>query len=91
MPITLYILKDKIPNKEGTAFGILTVGLFIGYLPTYLNIARNLSASKQQAQAANRQTINAIQEEFGGRLTAEAAADAANDAAEIAPIEIDAD
>ena len=43
MPITLYILKDKIPNKEGTAFGILTVGLFIGYLPTYLNIARNLS------------------------------------------------
>ena len=43
MPITLYILKDKIPNNEGTAFGILTVGLFIGYLPTYLNIARNLS------------------------------------------------
>lgn len=43
------------------------------------NIARNLSASKQQAQAANQQTINAIQKEFGGRLTVEAAADVAKE------------
>ncbi|MBQ3431580.1 MAG: hypothetical protein IJG23_02230, partial [Clostridia bacterium] len=43
------------------------------------NIARNLSASKQQAQAANQQTVNAIQAEFGGRLTAEAAADVAKE------------
>ena len=43
MPITLYMLKEKMPQLEGCAFGILTFGLFLGYLPTYYNILRNLS------------------------------------------------
>lgn len=43
MPITLYILKEKMINQEGSAFGILTLALFIGYLPTYYNLLRNIS------------------------------------------------
>ena len=35
MPLTLYMLKEKMPQTPGLAFGILTFGLFLGYLPVY--------------------------------------------------------
>ena len=38
MPVTLYMLKEKMPDTPGLAFGILTFGLFIGYLPVYYGI-----------------------------------------------------
>ena len=37
MPVTLYLLARKMPDLPGTAFGILTMALFIGFLPVYFN------------------------------------------------------
>ncbi|MBQ6655641.1 MAG: hypothetical protein IJM79_09000 [Erysipelotrichaceae bacterium] len=34
MPLTLYLLAKTMPDQPGAAFGILTVALFVGYLPT---------------------------------------------------------
>ena len=36
MPITLWAVAKILPNAKGFAFGLLTFGLFIGFLPTYL-------------------------------------------------------
>ena len=38
MPITLWAMAKILPNAKGFAFGLLTFGLFIGFLPTYLGI-----------------------------------------------------
>lgn len=35
MPLTLYLLTEKLPDMPGFAFGILTFGLFLGFLPVY--------------------------------------------------------
>ena len=35
MPITLYLLIKKMPDLPGFSFGLLTFGLFIGFLPVY--------------------------------------------------------
>ena len=35
MPLTLYLLTEKLPGMPGFAFGILTFGLFLGFLPVY--------------------------------------------------------
>lgn len=35
MPITLYLLVDRYKKLPGFMFGLLTFGLFIGYLPSY--------------------------------------------------------
>ena len=42
MPLTLYLLAKKMPQMPGFAFGILTFGLFIGYLPTLYGYIRNV-------------------------------------------------
>lgn len=39
MPITLRKASDALPGMEGFAFGILTFGLFLGYLPSFLGIS----------------------------------------------------
>lgn len=44
MPITLYLLVQKLPDKPGFSFGLLTFGLFLGFLPTYLEVGLPLSA-----------------------------------------------
>ena len=36
MPITLYMLVQKLKGLAGFSFGVLTFGLFLGFLPTYL-------------------------------------------------------
>ena len=38
MPITLWVLAKIFPMAKGFAFGLLTFGLFLGFLPTYLNV-----------------------------------------------------
>lgn len=38
MPITLYLLVCKFKELPGFAFGLLTFGLFLGYLPIYLGV-----------------------------------------------------
>lgn len=38
MPITLWLLYEQMPKYPGFAFGILTFGLFIGYLPYWFGI-----------------------------------------------------
>lgn len=38
MPITLYLLVKKRRGQEGFSFGVLTFGLFLGFLPTYLGL-----------------------------------------------------
>lgn len=45
MPITLYELVCLFKGFEGGMFGLLTFGLFIGFLPTYLNTATCRSGS----------------------------------------------
>ncbi len=36
MPITLYLLAERFRGLEGFSFGLLTVALFLGFLPVYL-------------------------------------------------------
>ena len=38
MPITLYLLVQKLKGLAGFSFGVLTFGLFLGFLPTYLGV-----------------------------------------------------
>lgn len=38
MPITLYLLVQQLKGFPGFAFGLLTFGLFLGFLPTYLGV-----------------------------------------------------
>ncbi len=42
MPVTLYMLAEKMPGRPGLAFGILTFGLFIGFLPVYCGWTLNV-------------------------------------------------
>ncbi len=46
MPVTLYLLARKMPDLPGTAFGILTMALFIGFLPVYFNQINSVSPVK---------------------------------------------
>ena len=38
MPITLWAMAKIIPGAKGFAFGLLTFGLFLGFLPVYLGV-----------------------------------------------------
>ena len=42
MPLTLYLLAGKMKQMPGFAFGILTFGLFLGYLPVLYGYLRGL-------------------------------------------------
>ena len=35
MPVTLYLLARQLPRMPGFSFGLLTFGLFLGFLPVY--------------------------------------------------------
>lgn len=45
MPVTLYLLAKHMPDTPGLAFGILTFGLFLGFLPVYAGVSMPISAS----------------------------------------------
>lgn len=45
MPITLYLLALNMSDMPGFAFGILTFGLFLGYLPVHYGYLNNLPPS----------------------------------------------
>jgi len=45
MPITLWSMAKIMPGAKGFAFGLLTFGLFLGFLPIYLGIDVSSSAS----------------------------------------------
>lgn len=38
MPITLYLLVQRMKGLPGFAFGVLTFGLFLGFLPVYFGV-----------------------------------------------------
>ncbi|MCL2057694.1 MAG: hypothetical protein FWH01_01360 [Oscillospiraceae bacterium] len=38
MPITLWVMAKIMPGAKGFAFGLLTFGLFLGFLPVYLGV-----------------------------------------------------
>lgn len=38
MPVTLRAAADRLPGAEGFSFGLLTFGLFLGFLPEYLSL-----------------------------------------------------
>ncbi|MBQ6478240.1 MAG: hypothetical protein IJI44_02600 [Erysipelotrichaceae bacterium] len=42
MPLTLYLLARNMKQMPGFAFGILTFGLFLGYLPVLYGMIRNI-------------------------------------------------
>lgn len=44
MPITLWAMARLFPGAKGFSFGLLTFGLFLGYLPVYLGHTRLLPA-----------------------------------------------
>ena len=45
MPMTLYLLANHLPHLVGFSFGLLTFGLFLGFLPVYLQMEVPLSGS----------------------------------------------
>lgn len=42
MPLTLYLLVRNMRDMPGFAFGILTFGLFLGYLPVYYSLMKGM-------------------------------------------------
>ena len=38
MPITLIYISNILEDKKGFAFGLTTLGLFLGYLPVAINM-----------------------------------------------------
>ena len=50
MPVTLYLVMKALPKMSGFAFGLLTFGLFLGFLPTYFGW--KISLTGQQLGAA---------------------------------------
>ena len=38
MPVTLWAMAKIMPGAKGFAFGLLTFGLFLGFLPVYLGV-----------------------------------------------------
>jgi FSR family fosmidomycin resistance protein-like MFS transporter len=45
MPITLWAVAKIMPGAKGFAFGLLTFGLFLGFLPVYLGVGVSQYAS----------------------------------------------
>ena len=45
MPITLWAMAKIIPGAKGFSFGLLTFGLFLGFLPVYLGTRVPMNAS----------------------------------------------
>jgi len=45
MPMTLWAMARILPGAKGLAFGLLTFGLFLGFLPVYLGIGVSSNAS----------------------------------------------
>ena len=45
MPVTLYLLAKHMPDAPGLAFGVLTFGLFLGFLPVYADVTIPMSAT----------------------------------------------
>ena len=43
MPLTLYLLSEELKGTPGFAFGILTFGLFLGYLPVLYGVFVQIS------------------------------------------------
>lgn len=43
MPVTLYLLAERLPELPGFSFGLLTFGLFLGFLPVYAGAALPVS------------------------------------------------
>ena len=44
MPVTLYLLAESLPEMAGFSFGLLTFGLFLGFLPVYFGADLPVSA-----------------------------------------------
>ena len=45
MPLTLYLLACSLPRLPGFAFGLLTFGLFLGFLPVYVGVELPVSGT----------------------------------------------
>lgn len=43
MPVTLYLLARQLPRQPGFSFGLLTFGLFLGFLPVYGQLSLPIS------------------------------------------------
>ena len=43
MPVTLYLLAVNLPGLYGFSFGLLTFGLFLGFLPVYAGLVLPVS------------------------------------------------
>jgi FSR family fosmidomycin resistance protein-like MFS transporter len=52
MPITLWAAARLMPGGKGFAFGLLTFGLFLGFLPTWLGWPSTLTQPWAMALAA---------------------------------------
>jgi FSR family fosmidomycin resistance protein-like MFS transporter len=52
MPVTLWAAARRLPGAKGFAFGLLTFGLFLGFLPSYLGWPKPLSGPGVYAAAS---------------------------------------
>lgn len=44
MPLTLFALSARFPSHKGATFGLLTLALFVGFLPQYLGVLPGLES-----------------------------------------------
>ena len=49
MPITLYMIVRKLRDYPGFSFGLLTLALFLGFLPTYFGVPARLAGNVRGA------------------------------------------
>ena len=52
MPVTLWAMVQLLPGAKGFSFGLLTFGLFIGFIPVYLGCPPVLGLGAGYAIAA---------------------------------------
>ena len=52
MPVTLYLLAENLHELPGFSFGLLTFGLFLGFLPVYAGVELPLSGTAFGAVAS---------------------------------------
>jgi len=45
MPLTLYLLAKNLPAMAGFSFGLLTFGIFLGFVPVYLRMGMALTGN----------------------------------------------
>lgn len=66
MPVTLWAAARALPGAKGFAFGLLTFGLFLGFLPSYLGWPEALSSGPWARAALSLASLLLLRMGLGG-------------------------